>query len=183
MVAGVPDFSITVVLGQGSGGNPDPNPPYPTWAVWVMAQALSKPFVYGVATAPPPQFGASSPLPAPSNGRNCTPAPATSGHYVTAAGQAAKMSAGCFSGLGPAQCTFGSGSAVSQVMAQSAQFQDVLGQYYMLGRTSGWQNFGAAGYATAGSNPVAQFPGSFGWKIAPASGGLNLTIAIQAVSE
>ncbi len=113
---------------------------------------------------------------APSNGRNCSVGPASAGQYAAASGQVAKMTAGFFSGLGPDQYTFGSDSAVSQVMAQSGQFQDVLNQYYMSGTTSNWQGFGAAGFVEAGANPVAQFLGSFGWSIAPTAGGINVTI-------
>jgi len=58
-------------------------------------------------------------------------------------------------------------------MAQSAGVQDVLNAYYMTGQTSGLYTFGAAGYVSAGGNPVAQFVGSFRWSI---SGGmLSLT--------
>ena len=101
---------------------------------------------------------------------------ASAGQYVAATAQVAKMTAGFFSGLGPDQYTFGSGSAVSQVMAQSTQFQNVLNQYYMVGTTSNWEGFGAFGFAQAGSNPVAQFLGSFRWSITPTSAGINVTI-------
>jgi hypothetical protein len=50
-------------------------------------------------------------------------------------------------------------------MGQSAGVQDVLNQYYMLGRTNGLYTFGAVGYAQAGANPVAQFVGSFRWSV------------------
>ena len=108
--------------------------------------------------------------------RNCSVGPASAGQYAAAIAEVAKMTAGFFSGLGPDQYTFGPDSAVSQVMAQSSQFQDVLNQYYMSGTTSNWEGFGAAGYAEAGANPVAQFLGSFGWSIAPTNGGINVTL-------
>lgn len=83
------------------------------------------------------------------------------------------MTEGFLVGLGPGNLTFGPDSATSQVMAQSAGVQDVLNQYYMLGRTNGLYSFGGVGYAQAGANPVAQFMGSFRWSI---SGGvLSLT--------
>lgn len=110
---------------------------------------------------------------APNNGRNCSVAPASAGQYAAATAQVAAMTAQFFSGLGNASPTFGPGTATSQVMGQSAGVQDVLNQYYMLGRTNGLYSFGAVGYAQAGGNPVAQFVGSFRWNI---SGGiLSLT--------
>ena len=61
-------------------------------------------------------------------------------------------------------------------MAQSTGVQDVLNQYYMVGRTSGLYPFGGPGLAGAGANPVAQFVGSFRWSITPANGGINLSL-------
>jgi RHS repeat-associated protein len=113
---------------------------------------------------------------APSNGRNCTPNPATPSQFVLATAQVAAMTAQFFSGAGPSDLTFGPNSATSQVMAQSAGVQDALNSYYMVGQTSGLSTFGAPGYATAGVNPVAQFVGSFRWTIAPANGGINLML-------
>lgn len=90
-----------------------------------------------------------------------------------ATAQVEAMTEGFLVGLGPGNLTFGPDSATSQVMAQSAGVQDVLNQYYMLGRTNGLYSFGGVGYAQAGANPVAQFMGSFRWSI---SGGvLSLT--------
>jgi RHS repeat-associated protein len=109
-------------------------------------------------------------------GRNCSVTPASAAQYAGAVGQVAKMTAAFFSGLGPDDYTFNTDSAVSQVMAQSAQFQDVLNQYYMFGTTSNWQGFGANGYVEAGENPVAQFLGSFGWSITPTNGGITVTL-------
>jgi RHS repeat-associated protein len=110
---------------------------------------------------------------APNNGRNCSAGSASAGQYAAASAQVAAMTAQFFSGLGNANPTFGPGTATSQVMGQSAGVQDVLNQYYMLGRTNGLYSFGAVGYAQAGANPVAQFVGSFRWSI---SGGvLSLT--------
>jgi RHS repeat-associated protein len=63
-------FSITTTSTAVAGNtttstNPNPMPPVPSWVVWVMAQGLSKPFVYGVATAPQSQSAVSKPSPAP----------------------------------------------------------------------------------------------------------------------
>ncbi len=108
--------------------------------------------------------------------KNCTAAPAGAGRYAAATAQVAAMTASFFSGLGPNNYTFGPDSSISQVMAQSAQFQDVLQQYSTSGTTSNWESFGAPGYAKAGVNPVAHFLGSFQWSLAPSSGGINVTI-------
>jgi hypothetical protein len=88
----------------------------------------------------------------------------------------AALAAQFFSGLGSSGQVFQTDSSTSQVMAQSAQVQNVLNAYYMTGQTSGSEGFGAAGYATAGSNPVAQFVGSFAWTIAPGNGGVYLQL-------
>ena len=110
---------------------------------------------------------------APNNGRNCSAGPASAGQYIAATAEAATLTSQWGSGLGPGDRTFGPNTATSAVMGQSAGVQDVLNQYYMLGRTNDLYTFGAVGYAQAGANPVAQFVGSFRWSI---SGGvLSLT--------
>ena len=110
-----------------------------------------------------PQFhGSLKPRPnAPSNGRNCSTSPASAGQYAAATAKVGAMTAQFFSGLGPGDQMFGPGTATSAVMGQSAGVQDVLNQFYMLGRTNGLYSFGAVGAASAGGNPVAQFVGSF----------------------
>jgi RHS repeat-associated protein len=93
---------------------------------------------------------------APSKGRNCSVNPASGGQHAAASAQVAAPN-----------------TATSAVMGQSAGVQDVLNEYYILGRTNGLYSFGAVGYSQAGANPVAQFVGSFRWSI---SGGiLSLT--------
>jgi len=110
---------------------------------------------------------------APNNGRNCSAGPASAGQYIAATAEVDILSNEFGSGLGSANQTFGPNTATSAVMGQSAGVQDVLNQYYMLGRTNGLYSFGGVGYAQAGANPVAQFVGSFRWSI---SGGiLSLT--------
>ena len=109
----------------------------------------------------------------PSNGRSCTPGPASAGQYVAATAEVGAMTSEFFSGLGPGDQTFGPGTATSQVMGQSGPVQDVLNSYYMTGQTSGLCTFGGAGYVAAGGNPVAQFVGSFRWSIS--GGNLSLT--------
>lgn len=110
---------------------------------------------------------------APSNGRNCSVAPASAGQYAAASAQVAAMTAQFLSGLGNANPTFGPNTATSAVMGQSAGVQDALNEYYMTGATHDLYSFGGAGYVNAGANLVAQFVGSFRWSI---SGGiLSLT--------
>jgi hypothetical protein len=81
-----------------------------------------------------------------------------------------------FSGAGPGNLTFGPDSAVSQVMAQSGGVREVLDYYFMTGVTSGQYTFGGTGLVAAGSNPVAQFVGSFSWSITPGNGSINLSL-------
>jgi RHS repeat-associated protein len=106
----------------------------------------------------------------------CTPTPASAAQYAAADYEIKLLTAQFFSGLGPSGQVFQTDSAVSAVMAQSAQVQNVLNEYYMTGKTRDWQDFGAVGYATAGLNPVAQFLGSFGWTITPGNGGIYLQL-------
>ena len=67
------------------------------------------------------------------------------------------MTAQFFSGLGPVNNTFGTGSAVSQVMAQSPGGQDAINGYNLFGKTSGSYSFGLSEAFAAGNNIVAQF--------------------------
>ena len=113
---------------------------------------------------------------APNNARNCTPTPASASQYAAATAEMALLTAQFLSGLGPSGQVFQTDSATSQVMAQSAQVQNVLNAYYMVGQTSGEEGFGSVGAATAGGNPVAQFVGSFAWTIAPGNGGVYLQL-------
>jgi hypothetical protein len=87
------------------------------------------------------------------------------------------MTAQFFSGLGPVNNTFGSGSAVSQVMAQSPGVQDAINGYNIFGKTSGNYNFGVSGAFAAGNNIVAQFVGGYSYSISAASGGINLSLS------
>jgi len=45
------DIGYTLSISTAVAGNPDPSLPYPPWAVWVMAQALSKPLT--LSAVPP----------------------------------------------------------------------------------------------------------------------------------
>ena len=81
--------------------------------------------------------------------------------YASAFGSVAAMTAQFFSGLGPINNTFGSGSAVSQVMAQSPGVQDAINGYNIFGKTSGNYSFGLSGAFAAGNNIVAQFVGGY----------------------
>jgi hypothetical protein len=87
------------------------------------------------------------------------------------------MTAQFFSGLGTSENTFGSGSAVSQVMAQSPGVQDAINGYNIYGKTSGGYNFGVSGAFAAGNNIVAQFVGGYSYSISSASGGINLSLS------
>lgn len=97
--------------------------------------------------------------------------------YASAFGSVAAMTAQFFSGLGPVNNTFGSGSAVSQVMAQSPGVQDAINGYNIYGKTSGNYNFGLSGAFAAGNNIVAQFVGGYSYSISPTSGGINLSLS------
>jgi RHS repeat-associated protein len=97
--------------------------------------------------------------------------------YASAFGSVAAMTAQFFSGLGPINNTFGSGSAVSQVMAQSPGVQDAINGYNIFGKTSGNYNFGVSGAFAAGNNIVAQFVGGYSYSISPTSGGINLSLS------
>jgi RHS repeat-associated protein len=97
--------------------------------------------------------------------------------YASAFGSVAAMTAQFFSGLGPVNNTFGSGSAVSQVMAQSPGVQDAINGYNIFGKTSGNYNFGVSGAFAAGNNIVAQFVGGYSYSISGASGGINLSLS------
>jgi len=96
--------------------------------------------------------------------------------YAQAFGAVAAMTAQFFSGLGTSENTFGSGSAISQVMAQSPGVQDAINGYNIFGTTSGSYNFGVSGAFAAGNNIVAQFVGSYSYSISPASCGINLSL-------
>jgi hypothetical protein len=87
------------------------------------------------------------------------------------------MTAQFFSGLGPTNNTFGTGSAVSQVMSQSPGVQDAINGYNLFGKTSGGYNFGVSGAFAAGNNIVAQFVGGYAYSISSASGGINLSLS------
>jgi RHS repeat-associated protein len=113
---------------------------------------------------------------APNNSRNCTPNSASVGQYVAATAEVALLTAEFGSGLGAGNQTFGPNTATSQVLAQSAGVQEVLGAYLFTGQTSGLYTFGASGAYVAGGNPVAQFVGSFRYTITPGVGGIILSI-------
>jgi hypothetical protein len=102
--------------------------------------------------------------------------------YASAFGSVAAMTAQFFSGLGPTNNTFGSGSAVSQVMAQSPGVQDAINGYNIFGKTSGDYSFGLSGAFAAGNNIVAQFVRGYSYSISPASGGINLSLSNYTVS-
>jgi len=120
--------------------------------------------------------------PAPKNGRNCTAGPASAGQYLAATAQVEAMTEEFLVGLGPGNLTYGPDSATSQVMAQSAGVQEVLGAYYMTGQTSGLYSFGASGAYVAGGNPVAQFVGSFRWSISGGVLSLTNTTSIRSLT-
>ena len=173
----------------GGGCNPpDPAPSQPgnwcggaswgtqgciQWPCWMISACASQPSgpgpsggggSSGAATAASP--GSSS---APSNGRNCSAAPASVGQYVAATVEAALLTGEFASGLGAGNQTFGPNTATSQVLGQSAGVQEVLGAYLITGQSSGLYTFGASGAYVAGGNPAAQFVGSFRYSI---SGGV-----------
>jgi len=108
--------------------------------------------------------------------RNCTPGSASARQYVAATAEVALLTGEFASGLGAGNQTFGPNTATSQVLAQSAGVQEVLGAYLFTGQTSGLYTFGASGAYVAGGNPVAQFVGSFRYTITPGAGGINLSI-------
>jgi RHS repeat-associated protein len=97
--------------------------------------------------------------------------------YAQAFASVTAMAAQFFSGLGTSENTFGSGSATSQVMAQSPGVQDAINGYNIYGKTSGNYNFGVSGAFAAGNNIVAQFVGGYSYSISPASGGINLSLS------
>jgi hypothetical protein len=110
------------------------------------------------------------------NNRNCTPGPASAGQYIAATAEVSLLTAEFASGLGAGNQTFGPNTATSQVLAQSAGVQEVLGAYLFTGQTSGLYTFGASGAYVNGGNPVAQFVGSFRYTITPGPGGISLSI-------
>jgi RHS repeat-associated protein len=114
---------------------------------------------------------------APSKGTCRVGSTPSHSQYASAFGSVAAMTAQFFSGLGPTNNTFGSGSAVSQVMAQSPGVQDAINGYNLFGKTSGGYNFGVSGAFAAGNNIVAQFVGGYSYSISSASGGINLSLS------
>jgi hypothetical protein len=84
-------------------------------------------------------------------------------------------------GIGPTSWGFGPGTTQANEMMRSPLVQQNIYDFITSGKSSmqGWQNFGIPELIKSGSNPSAQFVGSYGWAASRSNGALTFAIVNQ----
>ncbi len=102
--------------------------------------------------------------------------PDSSSNWGEGALNTAKMFFAWEYGVGNTSTDFGPNSVPSQQMMSAYGLAANVNSFLNGGPSSGFQNFGPPGLMSTGSNPTAQFVGSYGWSMSLSGGYLNITL-------